>query len=105
MNGGSTAPRKGRRMSKDQDNAPHGKMRPAPGAPPGIELDGKGNVIPLEQRTKGDQEKARAAAAQGSIKNPGQELEHPAPMPRAQQGQGGAPADQDPEGQQGSTKR
>ena len=92
-------------MQKNQNDGPHGKMRPAPGAPPGIELDGKGNVIPLEQRTKGDQEKARKAAAQGSIKDPEQEAEHPAPMPRSQQGQGGAPVDNDPKGQQGATKR
>src|ERR1700744_914937 len=98
MNGASTAPGKGKSMAKDQNDGPHSKMRPAPGAPPGIELDGKGNVIPLEQRTKGDQEKARDAAAHGSIKNPEQELEHPAPMPRSQQGQGGAPVDNDPEG-------
>jgi len=37
----------------------------------------------------------------GSIKNPDQEAEHPAPMPRNQQGQGGKPKDRDPEGQQG----
>lgn len=30
-------------------------------APPGIEQDGKGNLIPFEQRTKDDQEKARGA--------------------------------------------
>lgn len=92
-------------MSNDQGKGPHGKMRPVPGAPPGIELDGKGNVIPLAQRTKGDQEKARAAAAHGSIKDPEQDAEHPASMPRDQQGQGGAPKDNDPKGQQGATRR
>lgn len=38
-----------------------------------------------------------------STKNPEQEAEHPAPMPRDRQGQGGKPQDRDPEGQQGST--
>jgi hypothetical protein len=38
-----------------------------------------------------------------SIKNPEQELEHPAPMPRDQQGQGGKVKDTDPAGQQGGT--
>jgi|APGre2960657468_1045069.scaffolds.fasta_scaffold251269_2 hypothetical protein len=39
---------------------PHGhkaKMAPRPDAPPGLEQDGCGNVIPLSQRTKEDQEK------------------------------------------------
>lgn len=36
-----------------------------------------------------------------STKNPEQEAEHPAPMPRNQQGQGGSPKDRDPAGQQG----
>ena len=36
-----------------------------------------------------------------SIKNPGQEAEHPAPMPKDQQGQGGKVPDRDPAGQQG----
>ena len=39
----------------------------------------------------------------GSIKNPQQELEHPAPMPEHQQGQGGKVKDHDPAGQQGAT--
>jgi len=39
----------------------------------------------------------------GSNKNPEQEAEHPAPMPRGQQGQGGKPQDRDPQGQQGGT--
>jgi hypothetical protein len=37
------------------------KMKPKPGSPPGLETDGKGNVIPLEQRTQEDQAKAKAA--------------------------------------------
>lgn len=36
-----------------------------------------------------------------SIKNPEQEAEHPAPMPKDQQGQGGKGPDRDPAGQQG----
>jgi hypothetical protein len=38
-----------------------------------------------------------------STKNPEQEAQHPAPMPRNQQGQGGSPKDRDPAGQQGGT--
>jgi hypothetical protein len=34
------------------------KMAVPPEAPPGIELDNKGNPIPLDQRTKNDREKA-----------------------------------------------
>ena len=34
------------------------KMAPLQEAPPGLEQDGKGNVIPLAQRTKENQEKA-----------------------------------------------
>ena len=62
---------------------PKGKMHPRPDSPPGMETDGKGNVIPLAERTREDQEKARAA----SIKNPNNEATDPAPMPRDQQGQ------------------
>jgi hypothetical protein len=47
----------------DQDaNTPavhKARMAPRADAEPGLEQDGKGNVIPLSQRTKDDQEKAR----------------------------------------------
>jgi hypothetical protein len=36
------------------------RMAIPPEAPPGVEQDGKGNLIPFEQRTEDDQEKARA---------------------------------------------
>lgn len=75
------------------------KMQPQPNAAPGLETDGKGNVIPFAQRTKDDQEKAAAA----SVKNPEGEAENPATMPRDQQGQGGTPHHKDPAGQQGGT--
>jgi len=35
------------------------RMAPLKEAPPGLEQDGEGHVIPLEQRTAEDQEKAR----------------------------------------------
>ncbi|MES2473692.1 MAG: hypothetical protein V4601_12735 [Pseudomonadota bacterium] len=35
-----------------------GKMAPRADAPPGLEQDSHGDVIPLSQRTKDDQEKA-----------------------------------------------
>jgi hypothetical protein len=38
-----------------------------------------------------------------SIKNPENEAENPAPMPKSKQGQGGSPSDDDPAGQQGGT--
>ena len=41
----------------------------------------------------------------GSIKNPNQEAERPAPMPKKRQGQGGSSQDRDPEGQQGGRRR
>jgi hypothetical protein len=84
------------------DNAPRSKMRPAADAPPGLEQDSKGNIIPLEQRTEEDQEKARAAS-QATIKDPEREAENPASMPASQQGQRGSPVDHDPGGQQGAT--
>ena len=83
----------------------HAKMRPNKDAPPGIELDGHGNVIPLAQRTKEDQDAARAAGeTEGSVKNPEREAEHPAPMPRDLQGRGGKKLERDPEGQQGGQR-
>lgn len=38
------------------------KMKPRADAPPGLETDGKGNVIPLHQRTPEDQIKAAGQA-------------------------------------------
>jgi hypothetical protein len=43
--------------NKPAPHKPH--MAPQKDAPPGQEQDGLGRVIPLEQRTKEDQEKAR----------------------------------------------
>ena len=37
------------------------KMAPLQEAPPGLEQDGHGNPIPLDQRTAENQQKARAA--------------------------------------------
>ena len=39
-----------------------------------------------------------------TIKNPENEAQNPAPMPKSQQGQGGSSADRDPAGQQGGTE-
>ena len=41
------------------------KMAPLADAAPGLEQDGKGNVIPLPQRTQEDQEKARKSMKSG----------------------------------------
>ncbi len=35
------------------------RMAPLASAEPGLEQDGKGNVIPFDQRTRDDQEKAK----------------------------------------------
>lgn len=40
-----------------------------------------------------------------STKNPENEAENPAPMPRDQQGQGGSPKDTDSQGQQGAAHK
>jgi hypothetical protein len=47
--------------------APDKKSRMAPrrDAPPGLEQDGHGNTIPVDQRTQDDREKARAAQHKG----------------------------------------
>jgi hypothetical protein len=73
--------------NKTSEPVAAGKMRPRPGAQPGIELDGKGNVIPLAERTEEDRAAALAAGERdGSVKNPENEAENPAPMPREEQG-------------------
>jgi len=41
----------------DKNHKP--RMAPLPDAAPGLEQDGKGDVIPFDQRTRDDQEKAR----------------------------------------------
>jgi hypothetical protein len=43
----------------DKPGVHKAKMAPRAEAAPGLEQDGKGNVIPLSRRTKDDQEKAR----------------------------------------------
>jgi hypothetical protein len=73
------------------------RMQPKSSAPPGLETDGEGNIIPFDRRTPEDQMKA----AGRSLKNPEHEAENPAPMQKDQQGQGGTPRQEDPAGQQG----
>jgi hypothetical protein len=77
------------------------KMKPRADSPPGLETDGKGNVIPLDKRTKEDQEKAKG----GSVKNPEGDAKAPSSMPRTQQGEGGSSHHGDPAGNQGGTHR
>jgi hypothetical protein len=76
------------------------RMQPRTEAPPGLETDGKGNVIPFDQRTRDDRE-----AAGHSLKDPEGEAQAPSSMPRQQQGQGGTPRQDDPAGQQGGYHR
>ena len=76
------------------------KMRPKPGSPPGIELDGHGETIPFAQRTEDDKR-----AALSGVKNPQHEAENPGAIPEARQGEaanGRKP--HDPEGHQGRPK-
>jgi hypothetical protein len=90
---------------------PHrAKMAPRADAPPGLETDGEGNMIPYAQRTQEDKIKVDTAihdalrADSPSLKNPQNEAEDPGAMPKDQQGQGGAPEHHDIEGQQGGTE-
>jgi len=41
------------------------KMAPRSDSPPGLEQDGRGNTIPVAQRTEEDRKKARAAQHKG----------------------------------------
>jgi hypothetical protein len=41
-----------------QQGGYHPKMAIPPESPPGIELDGKAQVIPIDQRTEGNRQKA-----------------------------------------------
>jgi hypothetical protein len=43
----------------------HSKMAPRKDAPAGLEQDGRGNTIPVSQRTQEDQEKARTGRKDG----------------------------------------
>lgn len=76
------------------------KMQPKPSAPPGLETDGKGNVIPFSQRTRDDQQ----AATSHSVKDPEKDAQAPASMPPDQQGQGPSQP-KDPAGRQGGYHR
>lgn len=44
---------------READGGHKARMAVPPDSEPGLETDGHGNVIPLTQRTKDDQEKAR----------------------------------------------
>ncbi len=46
--------------------ASHARMAPRHDAPPGLETDGHGNVIPLGQRTREDRDKAIAGKQGGA---------------------------------------
>ena len=87
------------------------KMAASPNAVPGLELDSRGRVIPLAERTAGDRKKTIQAlhdalhADEDGIKNPENEAANPGAMPRDQQGQGPRnPPHHDLEGQQGGTE-
>lgn len=53
-------------MSKGKPQPRKSRMAPYPDAPPGLEQDGKGDVIPLSQRTKDDRDKARQDKARSA---------------------------------------
>ena len=75
-------------------------MKPRPDAPPGLETDGQGNVIPLEQRTPED----RAAALGESVKDPDGDAAAPASMPKGAGGGEHSANAGDQAGQQGGTQ-
>lgn len=54
---------------EDHNKGRKPRMAPQKDAPPGLEQDGCGRVIPLEQRTKEDQEKARTGEKTGRHKD------------------------------------
>ncbi len=57
----------GERSDKAENVHVHkARMAPLPDAAPGLEQDGRGNAIPLSQRTKDDQEKAQAKVKSGN---------------------------------------
>ena len=84
------------------------KMQPRADAPEGLETDGKGNVIPLDQRLPEDQVKAVGQGLEDQslegVKNPDHEAETPAPMPNGATGSPRRPANDDPAGQQGGQR-
>ena len=85
------------------------KMAIPPHAMPGVETDGQGNYIPLEQRTEVDQAKGRkviagaAAPDDAEDKNPDGELQNPAPMEQNHRSQD-KPQHHDLQGNQGGQK-
>jgi hypothetical protein len=92
------------------DDIPKKKMAPHKDTLPGLEIDSKGQPIPLAERTAGDQEKTMTALHDAmhtdndGIKNPENEAAIPGEMPPNQQGQGpDHPPHHDLEGQQGGT--
>jgi hypothetical protein len=82
------------------------KMQPRAGAPAGLETDGQGNVIPLDERLPEDQAKAVGQGLEDqSVKNPDHEAENPASMPDgARRGSPSRPVNDDPAGQQAGTQ-
>jgi hypothetical protein len=82
------------------------KMQPRAEAPPGLETDGEGKVIPLAQRLPEDQAKAVGQGLiEQSVKDPEHEAETPASMPEGARGSPLRPVNDDPAGQQGGTER
>lgn len=81
------------------------KMQPRAEAPEGLETDGKGNVIPLDERLPEDQARAAGKALEDkSVKNPDHEAEVPSPMPNGATGSPHRPVNDDPAGQQGGQR-
>ena len=82
------------------------RMKPRAEAPEGLETDGEGNVIPLDDRLPEDQAKAVGQGLEDhSVKNPDGEAENPASMPDgAKRGSLLRPLNDDPAGQQAGTE-
>lgn len=54
----SPAPMSKSQQSQGRASGRHAKMAVHSDSPPGIELDGKARIIPLDERTEGDRQKA-----------------------------------------------
>jgi hypothetical protein len=92
------------------------KMQPRAEAPEGLETDGEGNVIPLDERLPEDQARAVGQGLEDKrledkrqedhgVKNPDHEAENPASMPDgARRGSPLRPVNDDPAGQQAGTQ-
>jgi hypothetical protein len=65
MSGTKNSDHESKNPAPGPQNEKRTKMAPHSDAPPGMEQDGRGNVIPFAQRTKEDQEKTLTGRKNG----------------------------------------